>query len=101
MAAIGDRRPVVTTRPEERTMKRITTIVLTMALAAPVWAKQATGAAQMPPGAAGTARQGQPAYAAPKNDAVPPADPYVDETLKTSPRHGEWVDVKTPGATPI
>jgi len=83
-------------------MTRIVTLTLTMALVMPVLAKQATGAGQMPPGAAGTARQGQPAYTAPKNDAVPPADPYVDETLKTSPRHGEWVDIKVPGgATPI
>jgi carboxymethylenebutenolidase len=79
-------------------MTRIMTMTLTLALVMPVLAKQATGAVP-PPGRTGGASQG-PAYTAPKNDAVPPADPYVDETLKTSPRHGEWVDVKTPsGAT--
>jgi carboxymethylenebutenolidase len=85
---------------QESRMKRILTLTLTLALVAPVLARQTTGAGQMPPGAAGAARQGQPAYTAPKNEAVPPADPYVDDALKTSPRHGEWVDIKTPsGAT--
>ena len=79
-------------------MTRIATLALTLALSAPVLAQQA-GAGQMAQGAAG-ARQGQPAYTAPKNDAVPPADPYVADVLKTSPRHGEWVDIKTgSGAT--
>jgi carboxymethylenebutenolidase len=76
------------------------TMALTMALVMPVLAKQATGAVP-PPGRTGGASQG-PTYKAPKNDAAPPADPYVDETLKASPRHGEWVDVKVPGdGTPI
>jgi carboxymethylenebutenolidase len=80
-------------------MKRILTLTLTMAFVMPLLAKQVT--AVPPPGRTGGASQG-PAYTAPKNDAVPPADPYVEETLKTSPRHGEWVDVRVPGgATPI
>jgi carboxymethylenebutenolidase len=79
-------------------MTRIATLALTLALSAPVLAQQA-GGGQMAQGAAG-ARQGQPAFTAPKNDAVPPADPYVADLLKTSPRHGEWVDIKTgSGAT--
>jgi carboxymethylenebutenolidase len=36
----------------------------------------------------------QTAYTAPKNDKIPPADPYVADALKSSPRHGEWIDVK-------
>jgi carboxymethylenebutenolidase len=36
----------------------------------------------------------QTAYTAPKNDKIPPADPYVADALKGSPRHGEWIDVK-------
>jgi carboxymethylenebutenolidase len=42
--------------------------------------------------------QGQtaPTFTAPKNDQIPPADPNVDDALKNSPRHGEWVDVKMP-----
>jgi carboxymethylenebutenolidase len=81
-------------------MKRMATMAVTIALATPLWAMQSTGTAPMA-GRAGAAPQG-PAYTAPKDDAVPPADPYVDEALKTSPRHGEWVDIKVPGeAAPI
>src|SRR5579862_1879868 len=36
----------------------------------------------------------QGSYTPPKNDKIPPADPYVDDALKASPRHGEWIDVK-------
>lgn len=82
-------------------MKRMMTLLVMLAAAAPVLAQQTTGgtAAMQGAGRAGAAPQG-PAYTAPKNDAVPPADPYVDDALKTSPRHGEWVDIKTPsGAT--
>ena len=74
-------------------MKRMATMVVTMALAAPLWAAQTMGTSQVA-GRVGATPQG-PAYVAPKNDAVPPADPYVDDVLKTSPRHGEWVDIKT------
>jgi carboxymethylenebutenolidase len=81
-----------------RSMKRLVTMALTAVLATPVLAQQAAGMAQTP-ARAGGAPQG-PAYTAPKNEAVPPADPYVDDALKTSPRHGEWVDIKTAsGAT--
>src|SRR5579864_4576444 len=84
-------------------MKRIVTMAMTVALATPLLAQQTAGGGQMAPQGAGrTGAPQQPAYTAPKNDAVPPADPYVDEALKTSPRHGEWVDIKVPGgATPI
>jgi carboxymethylenebutenolidase len=77
-------------------MKRMVTLLVMLAAAAPVLAQQAAGGGA----AMGQGRAQGPAYTAPKNDAAPPADPYVDEALKTSPRHGEWVDIKTKsGAT--
>jgi carboxymethylenebutenolidase len=79
-------------------MKRFLSVAVALAMAAPVLAQQAGAAGGQAQGMAG--RSTQPAYTAPKNDAIPPADPYAAEALKTSPRHGEWVDIKTPaGAT--
>jgi carboxymethylenebutenolidase len=45
--------------------------------------------------------QQQSSFTAPKNDAIPPADPFVADALKNSPRHGEWVDVAFAGHSPI
>ena len=48
-----------------------------------------------------TALAQQSTYTAPKNDTAPPADPYVADALKNSPRHGEWVDVKMADGKPM
>src|SRR5579871_4709012 len=54
-------------------MKRMVTLLVMLAAAAPVLAQQTTGGGA----AMGQGRAQGPAYTAPKNDAVPPADPYV------------------------
>jgi carboxymethylenebutenolidase len=56
-------------------MKKLLLAAVALALSTPVLAQQT-------------------AYTPPKNDKIPPADPYVADALKTSPRHGEWIDVK-------
>jgi carboxymethylenebutenolidase len=65
-------------------------VVFTIALAAAATARAQGPAAAMP------GQAPQAAYTAPKNEQIPPADPYVADALKNSPRHGEWVDVKAP-----
>jgi carboxymethylenebutenolidase len=58
--------------------------------------------AQTPPaGAPGQGAPQTPAYTPPKNDRIPPGDPYVDEALKSSPRKGQWVDVKLKDGTAL
>ena len=38
----------------------------------------------------------------PRDPALPPAEEQAKESLSTSPRHGEWVDVRVPGMpTPV
>jgi carboxymethylenebutenolidase len=65
--------------------------------AVPLAAFAQTPPAGMPaPGASQAAT-----YTAPKNDKIPPADPYVADALKSSPRHGEWVDIKMPSGPPL
>lgn len=78
-------------------MTRLTVFTVVLMMSAPALAQTPPAVAQ---GSMTGGRQAQPAYTAPQNDAIPPADPYVANALKTSPRHGEWVDIKTPaGAT--
>ena len=63
----------------------------------------APGFAQQPDPHAGHAMPAQPAAApaqpAPSNPALPPGANNAGEELKKSPRHGEYVDVKVPGAS--
>jgi carboxymethylenebutenolidase len=50
----------------------------------------------------GLAFQGQPAAApAARNENLPPSEEQAKAALEKSPRHGEWVDIKTSGGTPI
>jgi carboxymethylenebutenolidase len=63
-------------------MKKLAWLVTVLGLSATTLAQQAT-------------------YTAPKNDKVPPADPYVADALRDSPRHGEWVDVKMADGKPL
>lgn len=52
-------------------------------------------------GLGATAAARQSSYTAPKNDTVPPADAYVADVLKDSPRHGEWVDIRMTDGKPL
>jgi carboxymethylenebutenolidase len=63
-------------------MKKVFAFVTALGLSATVFAQQA-------------------AYTPPKNDKVPPADPYVADALKASPRHGEWLDIKLADGKPM
>ena len=39
--------------------------------------------------------------ARPDNRAIPPDNAMSAERLKSSPRHGEWVDIKLPSGAPL
>jgi carboxymethylenebutenolidase len=75
-------------------MKPVIVLAVALVVTAPVFA-QTRGAGQPAPAAP------QAAYTAPKNSQIPPADPYVDDALKSSPRHGEWVDIKMASGAPL
>src|SRR3954469_24552046 len=45
--------------------------------------------------------QQPPAAAQPRNQNLPPDNAAAPEQLKSSPRHGEWVDVKGSNGVPI
>ncbi|MBI2821864.1 MAG: dienelactone hydrolase family protein [Acidobacteria bacterium] len=57
-------------------------------------------AAQDDPHAAHFVMSGQSASAspAPRDENLPPSDQQAKAALNTTPRHGEWVDVKLPGS---
>lgn len=68
--------------------------LLLLALAVSVSARAQTSPAAAPQGAPQAA-----AYTPPKNDKIPPGDPYVDEALKATPRKGQWADIKLKDGT--
>ncbi len=79
-------------------MKRVLSLLVGLALSTPVFAQQYSSNEMRDL----VQRQGQrPAFTPPKNDAIPPGDPYVAEALQTSRRHGEWVDIKLADGTPL
>lgn len=60
-------------------MKRLTCLAFIAAAVAPVLAQQS--------------------YTPPKNEKIPPADPYVAEALQSIKRHSEWADIKMSDGT--
>jgi carboxymethylenebutenolidase len=90
-------------------MKRFTLILAALAVATPAFlTAQASNDLQKEMDAlsmqmdmqgrqgAGPGQAGASTYTAPPNANLPPADPYVADALKNSPRHGEWDDIKGP-----
>lgn len=52
------------------------------------------------PQASAPSQTAAPAPAA-RNESLPPSEEQAKAALEKSPRHGEWVDIKTAGGTPI
>ncbi len=79
--------------------KTMMTALAVLALAAPARAQQQ---ADPHAGHAMEAKAPKPAQAVKVNPTLPPDANGAAEAIKTSPRHGEYVDVKVPGSnTPI
>jgi carboxymethylenebutenolidase len=78
-------------------------LVAALALvAAPAFAQtMAKPAVDLHAGHMMAAEQAAGAAAAPDNPAIPPADAASTARLKSSPRHGEWVDIRMPSGAPL
>lgn len=81
-------------------MKRLLlTGIVAWALATPAWAQSSDPHAGHAMPSQESSKAAQPAKA---NPALPPDANRAAEAIKTSPRHGEYVDIKVPGSnTPI
>jgi carboxymethylenebutenolidase len=80
-------------------MMRVLALASTIALASsPLLAQTTAKPAQDPHAEHMMMEMGQQAAPAarPDNPAIPPADAASADRLKSSPRHGEWVDIKMP-----
>lgn len=78
-------------------MRKLLFAIALLAIPSPMVALQGQPAAPQasaPPAAAA------PAPAA-RNENLPPSEEQAKAALEKSPRHGEWVDIKTAGGTPI
>jgi carboxymethylenebutenolidase len=83
-------------------MKRVVLVAAFALIASPAFAQMAPRPAVDPHAGHMMMEPQQPAASArPDNPAIPPDNGASAERLKSSPRHGEWVDIKMPSGPAI